>query len=152
MRSLQPYHLAWLAAHPHRSASWLRERLGDGFDVHHLDGDHANNEPKNLVLMEQSDHLALHGVPIGKMLRQRSAPDLVEGKRLYEEYLASDKSWAELARECGHSYSWANHKAKAFALFTGSPWPIEDKEILRGKMRKPKPRRNAYYEMMAGRA
>ena len=29
----------WLSAHPHRSAKWLRERIADGFDVHHIDGD-----------------------------------------------------------------------------------------------------------------
>ena len=41
---LQPHHAAWLAAHPHRDRRWFRARLRDGFDVHHLDGDHDNND------------------------------------------------------------------------------------------------------------
>lgn len=35
---------------------WLRERLADGFDVHHLDGDHDNDHPSNLILLETVDH------------------------------------------------------------------------------------------------
>lgn len=34
--------------------------MRDGFDVHHLDGDHENNDPRNLVLIEHTDHMALH--------------------------------------------------------------------------------------------
>ncbi len=58
---LEPYHFAWLSTHPERDALWLVERLRDGFDIHHLDGDHSNNEPDNLVLIEAGDHLRLHG-------------------------------------------------------------------------------------------
>lgn len=36
------------------------EKLGEGFDVHHIDGDHGNNCPLNLVLIEHTDHMALH--------------------------------------------------------------------------------------------
>ena len=31
-----------------------------GFEVHHIDGDHANNVPGNLVLIEETDHQRLH--------------------------------------------------------------------------------------------
>jgi hypothetical protein len=55
------YHVAWLSAHRHRSAKWLLRRLAEGFDIHHLDGDHENNDPDNLVLIEHSDHMRLHG-------------------------------------------------------------------------------------------
>lgn len=55
-----PHHLAWLSVHPERSQEWLSERLRDGFDVHHLDGDHSNNDPSNLVLIDAGDHLMLH--------------------------------------------------------------------------------------------
>ncbi|MEN3238678.1 HNH endonuclease [Methylobacterium ajmalii] len=34
--------------------------LLDGFDVHHLDHDHANNDPANLVLIEAQDHMRVH--------------------------------------------------------------------------------------------
>ena len=58
---MQEYHLVWLEAHPHRAKEWLEERLREGFDVHHLDGNHSNNEPGNLVLIEHTDHMMLHG-------------------------------------------------------------------------------------------
>lgn len=54
--SLSSYHLAWLSAHPERTAEWLSARLADGFHVHHVDGDHSNDAPLNLVLIEGIDH------------------------------------------------------------------------------------------------
>lgn len=56
----QAHHIAWLSAHPERSAEWLRDRLADGFHVHHIDGNHENNAPRNLVLIESGDHMMLH--------------------------------------------------------------------------------------------
>ncbi len=58
--SMQSYHRAWLSAHPERTEDWLKERMRDGFDIHHLDGNHANDDPINLVLIECGDHLMLH--------------------------------------------------------------------------------------------
>jgi hypothetical protein len=60
-KEIPAHHVAWLSAHPHRSRRWFSERLADGFDVHHLDNDHENNAPDNLVLIEHTDHMALHG-------------------------------------------------------------------------------------------
>lgn len=57
---LTNYQNVWLSAHPERSSEWLIERLKDGFDIHHLDGDHENNDPSNLVLIECGDHMMLH--------------------------------------------------------------------------------------------
>lgn len=57
----QPHHKAWLLSHPWWSPEWLKARLREGFDVHHLDGNHDNNDPANLVLIEHTDHLMLHG-------------------------------------------------------------------------------------------
>ena len=54
------HHEVWLSAHPNRSEAWLQERLRDGFDVHHLDGDRDNNVAANLVLIEHSDHMMIH--------------------------------------------------------------------------------------------
>lgn len=54
------HHSAWLSAHPERTAEWLLARLADGFDVHHINGDHEDNAPSNLVLIECGDHMMLH--------------------------------------------------------------------------------------------
>ena len=73
MAKLQSYHLAWLSAHSHRTKQWLRERLRDGFDVHHLDGNHGNDDPANLVLIEHTDHWMMHTDRrvIGRLARTR---------------------------------------------------------------------------------
>ncbi len=58
----------WLSAHPHRSAKWLRERIADGFDVHHIDGDDSNNHPTNLILLETTDHTkTIHKLPFSRL-------------------------------------------------------------------------------------
>ncbi len=64
---MQSYHFAWLTVHPHRSKEWLVDKLADGFDIHHIDGNHANDDPKNLVLIETVDHLRLHGREINRL-------------------------------------------------------------------------------------
>lgn len=66
MRPLQSYHLAWLSSHPERDILWLRAKLQEGFHVHHLDGDHYNDDPPNLLLIDGVDHLRLHGLKIDK--------------------------------------------------------------------------------------
>lgn len=58
---LAEHHAAWLAGHPERDEEWLARMLAEGFDVHHLDSDHANNDPQNLVLIDHFDHFRLHG-------------------------------------------------------------------------------------------
>ena len=60
--SLRPHHRVWLAAHPSRSAAWLKARTSDGFHIHHVDGDHGNNNADNLVLVEGTGHAQLHGL------------------------------------------------------------------------------------------
>lgn len=36
--------------------------LADGFHIHHVDGNHENNHPDNLKLIEATDHMRLHGI------------------------------------------------------------------------------------------
>jgi hypothetical protein len=63
MKRLLSHHLAWLKSHDYRSEEWLLGRLADGFHVHHLDEDHSNDDPRNLILIEGHDHLAIfHGM------------------------------------------------------------------------------------------
>jgi hypothetical protein len=56
------HHAAWLSAHPDRDEQWFADRIKDGFDVHHLDGNPENNDPANLALIEHADHMMLHGM------------------------------------------------------------------------------------------
>ena len=65
----------WLKANPHRSAIWLREKLTDGFDIHHLDGNHDNDDPLNLLLIEVMDHMRLHDLPLQRISAAKIIPD-----------------------------------------------------------------------------
>ena len=72
--TLPAHHSAWLSVHSHRTRRWFVEKLKDGFDVHHLDGDHGNNEPSNLALIEHTDHMAIHNGGthfLGRLKRNR---------------------------------------------------------------------------------
>lgn len=40
---------------------YFNKRLGDDEVVHHMDGNHDNNDPENLVIMKRSQHSKLHG-------------------------------------------------------------------------------------------
>lgn len=66
---MESYHMVWLASHPNRTLEWLQERMRDGFDVHHLDGDHGNDAEENLVLIECLDHMRLHGRSWNRLVR-----------------------------------------------------------------------------------
>lgn len=58
--NLETYHYAWLSVHPERTEEWLIGILAQGFHIHHMDGDHSNDDPKNLVLIEGGDHMMVH--------------------------------------------------------------------------------------------
>lgn len=58
--NLLPHHQAWLDSRPDRTVFWLKARLKEGFHIHHIDGDHGNNNPDNLVLIEGVDHMKFH--------------------------------------------------------------------------------------------
>lgn len=66
---MEEYHRIWLEHHDWRSEEWLRQKLKEGFDIHHIDGDHYNNKIENLVLTESSDHMHLHGMPLRQQAR-----------------------------------------------------------------------------------
>lgn len=91
---MREYHKIWLAAHPGRTEEWLKERIRDGFHVHHIDGDHENNDPANLVLIDGVDHGMIHGRKID--LRN----EIKEGKersKLIREFTKAVKHLSERA-------------------------------------------------------
>lgn len=80
---LKPYHRVWLACHPGRTAEWLLERLADGFHVHHADGNHSNDAPSNLMLIEGLDHmLIVHGHKVAGIFTTERARKM--GKKRWE--------------------------------------------------------------------
>jgi hypothetical protein len=84
MQPLLSYHRAWLSKHPERTEAWLRDRPRDGFDVHHLDGNHSNDEPSNLALVEHHDHMDLHGFGMRRLLSMSEADPDDKGRQAYE--------------------------------------------------------------------
>ena len=129
-KKLKDHHVVWLLSHPERSESWLREMTARGFDVHHLDGDHSNNLPDNLVLIEHRDHLMLHaGTRPEKTMRflVRKGPKrrtLINGRRCYE-MRGRGTAWNDIAKH----YRIAGRDsalscAKKYAEITGLRWPV----------------------------
>lgn len=139
-KPLQPYHYAWLSAHPGRNKDWLRFMLKAGFDIHHMDGDHDNNDPSNLVLIEHTDHMRLHGmtgpgrvkmqhvVEAAKQARRKKF--LAEGKlayetavRLRETATSASGIWVCTARETKLG-AQAINRAKFWATENKLEWPL----------------------------
>lgn len=102
---LQPHHIAWLQCHPGRTAEWLAERLADNFHVHHVDGDHDNDAPKNLVLIEGLDHMLLfHGM-------ENYSPNSVAGKLgAIARSRMPKKKWSAICRK-GAKKRWRRYRA-----------------------------------------
>lgn len=59
-KKLKDYHYIWLKSHPDRNEEWLRTKIAEGFQVHHINGNHYDNDSSNLVLIEGTDHLYIH--------------------------------------------------------------------------------------------
>lgn len=119
------HHRAWLKAHPERDAKWLYERTHDGFDVHHIDGDHDNNDPLNLLLMEHRDHFMLHSGGRPKYLNRKKRENPL-GKPAYEA--RKTRSWPEVDSFLSEQglEAWSGDSvraAKRYALHEGLLWP-----------------------------
>lgn len=142
---MKEYHRVWLSVHPERSADWLQDRLKDGFDIHHLDGDHGNNDPLNLVLIEGADHLMLHNGSarcsriVPNLQRANQTPEALErAKQAYEGY-DSNAGWGVVAEALGLGY-WSGQQArtmaKRHAAANALTWPI----VPQPKVKKFRPR------------
>lgn len=131
---MKSYHVAWLSVHPERTEEWLSARLKDGFDVHHLDGNHDNDDPGNLVLIECGDHLMLHGthrritrLDNFKNRNEKAKTEAIrKGRAAYHGYLSSF-AWGAVAE--GMGLDWTNgDKARSlagkYAAANGLKWPL----------------------------
>ena len=98
------------------------DRIDDGFDVHHMDGDPNNDSPDNLVLIETSDHTCV--VHRLKMIRKIGAP---RGRRPSNALVVDDGHVGErdVARVFGISGRLALQAGRRHAIATEQPWPID---------------------------
>lgn len=125
---MAPHHEAWLSAHPGRTREWLSRMLSDGFDVHHLDSDHSNNDPNNLVLIEADDHQRLHGASVRTAAKRQAAKDRTHasGREFYERRARGEK-WSDIADDALGSRlhsARAMGRAKLYAMATSREWPV----------------------------
>lgn len=135
LREWGAHHRAWLGAHPERSEEWLADRLRDGFDVHHVDGDHGNNDPSNLILVEHRDHMMLHsgGRPSKNLALSRGKRYTADlGEKAYQLRCETDWVWQEitdwLAEESGGASSAkVMGDAREYAKRANKPWPVPNK-------------------------
>ena len=140
-KPLKEYHFAWLSSHPERTTDWLRFMLKAGFDIHHLDGDHGNNDPKNLVLIEHRDHMRLHGASSGfareleVVKERRKKLFLEEGKLAYEtaEAIINAASyvsgvWITAGKQSGLG-GRTFRRAELWARTNGLKWPLVNSNI-----------------------
>ena len=143
---MKSHHEAWLKAHPERTEEWLSQAIDQGFDVHHLDENHKNNHPENLVLIEHTDHLRLHhnwdtrnSVFEGFRLEKAGEWDKSWGERIYTSKKENPgKTWKEIGQEIGYLEYLKNKgslrekgvvmksiaTAKRWALYHEKEWPI----------------------------
>lgn len=140
---LKSYHWAWLGVTPRVNASWLLDRLEDGFDMHHIDGDHSNDDPNNLVLIYHPDHIMIHcgKRPVGNfrnLVGVHPGPKrgtLIRGKVAYAYALRAEKSgerrvWINASDEVESVLNLprgegnAQSAAKVYALHHGLRWPL----------------------------
>lgn len=105
---LAPHHKVWLQSHPHRTQRWLRDRIKDGFDIHHMDGDTENDHPSNLILLETTDHTkTIHTLPFSRL-------DAV--KAMQERIMRLDAAFAAAGMERG-AYVSKTIKGKTYWYF-----------------------------------
>lgn len=129
---MQNYHKVWLENHPERDEEWLMTALNAGFDIHHLDGNHENDEFRNLVLVEHSDHMRMHDNPsFGVRGDWESRTKKINlGKDAYS-LRETGLGWKEVEEQVGYvgnmKYghgSYAINAAKAYAKYHKKTWPI----------------------------
>lgn len=131
--------------HPERTAWWLIDHIRDGFDIHHVDGNHANNDPQNLALIEHRDHMCLHGSPSlrrdAKALaaREQEADTIKDAYTRYRNAGPGGTTWKDVVTELNYLNSNLPSRAHEWAIRNGMPWPIFTSEE---RMRAKKARRD----------
>jgi len=124
---MEHYHNVWLGHHPNRTVDWLRERLKDGFGIHHIDGDHENNAPENLVLLDWTDHRMIHAGKKSKIVVKPKLPPrptsahMALGKLCYTGAMQGS-NWRALGKRYGITTATARRYAKVYAASESAEW------------------------------
>lgn len=131
---MKPYHYAWLMRHPERTSEWLKKKLKDGFDIHHLDGNHDNNTPYNLVLIECRDHMLVHGADMSRIANAKKAKENKDGRLRFGAQLYQLRKTGRTWRQCykkatgvddpHQGTARAIKAAKDYAKSCNLPWPV----------------------------
>lgn len=131
---MKPHHKAWLDSHPEYDLAWFVQAVEAGFDVHHIDGDSTNDDPDNLILVEHSDHMKIHGRDPLWQPRRRGDEYMTLSQRAYEMKI-SDRSmtWKRISEQLGVNQAVAY--AKWWATANDLEWPL----VLSGKNGKKRP-------------
>lgn len=126
---MKEYQLNWLKESG-KSIEWLRSAFENGFDIHHLDGNHNNNNPNNLVLIYTRDHMMIHtGV---KTLQRMTPCEWVDNKEYYEKKTDLGKKgynlrkeklkWGEIAERLNSDISSVYNATRMYAEYRDLPW------------------------------
>lgn len=146
---METYHHVWLQQHPDRTENWLAERLGDGFAIHHIDGNHANDEPSNLVLIDAGDHWFIHSglkprlrrLPFHKLAkypRRPRAATLAFGKIAYR-CSQDGRTWTSIGTSHDVHFNTARNAACVYAKYNKLPWPPRrEASVARGSDKRPR--------------
>lgn len=129
---MDEYHEIWCLKH-NKTANWLQPLLAAGFDIYHLDENHANNDEDNLVLIYSGDHMRLHGMngftgrPKNWVSKEAKETRILDrGEIAYQERLEG-KAWEEI------EISAALNSAKYYAIQHGLEWPIKVPRVTKSK-------------------
>jgi len=135
------YHTIWLSSHTNRTPEWLEMALANGFQIHHADGNHDNNDPSNLVLIERSDHLNLHNNKgLGRKVNGEWVTEaelsriklrkVAIGQSAYDIRKVEGLAWAKIGTRLGYEPRKAASvatTARAYANYHNLEWPLPHK-------------------------
>lgn len=95
-----------------------RDEIGRTYDIHHIDGDHTNNDPSNLVALSINEHYELH----------KKQGDWGAAARIYSRIKKDPSEISELTRQmnlanAGNGVHWSQIASK------NGIHPFQDREF-----------------------
>ena len=75
------------------ASEYFNKELLPGECVHHIDGDHYNNNPENLVIMKTSQHRKVHGIFNFENWRKINKKPICNFCMFYNVYQISEKTY-----------------------------------------------------------